>query len=123
MMPGIRAPYKGTNGGFAVQFSASRDFQTAADTTKLSGGVATGAATFSFISALEKRGLNISYGDLLVTMYNTLQMAGLGASGGGGGGGGGFLGGLLLGGGGSFRGQEPTMSSAWAFDLNYRMEI
>ena len=53
-------------------------------------------------------------------MYNTLQSAGLGASGGGGGG---FLGDLFLGGGGSFRGQEPTLSANYAFDLNYKMEI
>jgi hypothetical protein len=124
VMPGVSMnnPYKGTNGGFAVQFGASRDHQTAADTAKLSGGVPTGAATFSFISALERRGLIISYGDLLVEMYNTLARAGLGASSGGGGGGG-FLGGLLLGGGGGFRGQEPVMSANYAFDLNFKMEI
>ena len=106
------------------QFGASRDHQVAADTTKLSGGVATGAATFAFISALERRGLNISYGDVLVEMYNMLQMSGLGSSGGGGGGLDGILFGMLGGGGGGrYRGQEPVMGSAYNFDLKYRMEI
>jgi hypothetical protein len=110
-----------------MQFGASRDHQVAADTTKLSGGVATGAATFSFIAALERRGLNITYGELLVEMYNTLLQAGLGGSGGGGGGGGfGGLDGMLmgmLGGGGGFRGQEPVMSANYAFDLNYKIQF
>ena len=127
MVPGRRSSvYKGTNGGFACQFGASRDSQTAADTTQLSGGVPTGAATFSFIQALERRGLNISYGDLLVEMYNTLARAGLGGQGGGGGGGGGLFDGLLggmLGGGGGFRGQEPVMSANYAFDLNFKFQI
>lgn len=114
VIPGrMNNPYKGTAGGFAIQFGASRDSQTAADTATLSGGVPTGAATFSFIQALERRGLNISYGDLLVEMYNTLARAGLGAGGGQPSGGGmldSMLGGLL-GGGMAFRGQEPVMSA------------
>jgi hypothetical protein len=40
---------QGTAGGEVIQFGASRDQQTAADTQKLSGYVATGAATFCFI--------------------------------------------------------------------------
>ena len=40
---------QGTQGGECIQFGAARDSQTAADTSQLSGGVATGAATFSFI--------------------------------------------------------------------------
>lgn len=119
--PGVRLQTKGTAGGFCVQFGAARDFQAAADTTRLSGGVPTGAATFSFIQAIERRGLNISYGDLLVEMYNTLQMAGLGGSGGGGGLDGMLLG--MLGGGASFRGQEPVMSANYAFDLNHKVNI
>lgn len=46
--------YKGTNGGFAVQFGACKDSQTAADTASLSGGTHTGAATFLFIQACER---------------------------------------------------------------------
>jgi len=42
---------QGTAGGEAIQFGASRDRQTAADTAALSGNVSTGAATFAFILA------------------------------------------------------------------------
>ena len=73
--------WKGTNGGFCVQFSAALDSQTAADTARLSGGVATGAATFCFIKAVEDRaGQNLSYGDLLLAMWHTLHEAGLGTN-------------------------------------------
>lgn len=73
--------WKGTNGGFCVQFSAALDSQTAADTSKLSGGVATGAATFCFIKAIEERGgQNLTYGDLLLAMWHTLHQAGLGTN-------------------------------------------
>lgn len=41
---------QGTNGGEVIQFGASRDKQTAADTSQLAG-VSTGAATFAFIQA------------------------------------------------------------------------
>lgn len=118
------APYQGTSGGFCVQFGASRDSQVAADTLKLSGGVATGAATFSFIQAIERRGLRISYGDLLVEMYNTLQMAGLGPGGNGGGvtSMDSFLLGIL-GGSAAYRGQEPVLSANYAFDLNHILDI
>ena len=57
--------YKGTAGGEAIQFGASRDSQTAADTAALSGTVSTGAATFCFIEAVEKLGTSVSYGRLL----------------------------------------------------------
>ena len=116
------APYQGTSGGFCVQFGASRDSQVAADTSKLSGGVATGAATFSFIQAIERRGLRISYGALLVEMYNTLQMAGLGPGGGGVTSMDSFLLGIL-GGGAGYRGQEPVLSANYAFDLNFILDI
>lgn len=48
---------QGTQGGECIQLGAARDSQTAADTSRLSGTVATGAATFSFIqvSELSKR--------------------------------------------------------------------
>jgi len=117
--------YKGTAGGFAVQFSAAKDSQTAADTAKLSGGVATGAATFCFIKAVEELGIqNVTYGDLLLSMSRTLQQAGLGGDGGQnyggvplaglvGGGIDGFLASMLqvAGGGAHFRGQEPVLSA------------
>jgi hypothetical protein len=46
-----RCVWQGTAGGEAIQFGASRDRQTAADTAALSGNVSTGAATFAFIQA------------------------------------------------------------------------
>ena len=129
--------WKGTGGGFAVQFSASTDQQTAADTAKLSGGVPTGAATFSFIKAIEERGgREVTYGELLLGMWRTLQQAGLGEQGGGGGGGyqdpmmmggGGLLMAMLGGGGGlggaGYRGQTPILSSNYAFDLSYKFAL
>lgn len=126
--------WKGTGGGFCVQFSAAKDSQTAADTSQLSGGVATGAATFCFIKAVEDRGVsNVTYGDLLLSMSRTLQAAGLGGSGGGGAvapvmGGGGLesmLFGMLTGAGGgsNFRGQEPVMSANYAFDMSFKFSI
>lgn len=65
--------HKGTAGGFAVQFGASKDSQTAADTQALAGNTSTGAATFCFIQAIEKRGTKLTYGELLLAMHNTLQ--------------------------------------------------
>jgi hypothetical protein len=124
--------WKGTGGGFAVQFSASTDQQVAADTAKLSGGVPTGAATFSFIKALEQSGgRDVTYGELLLGMWRTLQQAGLGEQGGGGYpdpmmmGGGGLLMAMLGGVGGSagFRGQTPVMSANYAFDLNSKFSL
>jgi hypothetical protein len=52
--------HKGTAGGFAVQFGASKDSQTAADTKALSGNASTGAATYCFIQAIERRGTKLS---------------------------------------------------------------
>lgn len=134
--------WKGTAGGFAVQFGAAMDSQTAADTRQLSGGVATGAATFCFIKAVEDLGIqNVTYGDLLLSMSRTLRQAGLGGDGGGGypqyGGGaqmqgllgGGGLEGMLTamlqgaGGGSHFRGQEPVMSANYAFDMGYKFSL
>ena len=111
------AASKSTSGGFAVQFSASQDHEYAADTSSLSGqGVATGAATFSFIQALERRGLNISYGQLVIEMYTTLMYAGLGT-----GAGGYQMTGFfesMMGGASRLRGQTPSMSANYAFDFN-----
>lgn len=109
-----------------MQLGAALDHQTAADTTAMSGNTSTGAATFSFIKAIESRGLNLSYGDLLVEMHRSL-----GALRGGGGGGGmmmgggldsllaGFLGGSTTG----YRGQEPMVSANYAFDLNFKFGL
>lgn len=137
--------FKGTGGGFAVQFSAASDHQVAADTSKLSGGVATGAATFCFIKAVEEKGINLPYGELLLSMNRTLQSAGLGSAaagngggnpyqGGGdpfmmGGGGGDPLGGMLAallgsaGGGANFQGQEPVLSANYSFDLSAQFSL
>lgn len=114
--------HKGTAGGFAVQFGASKDSQTAADTKALSGVTATGAATFCFIQAIERRGTKLSYGELLLAMHHTLQatmgqasqapqMSGLM--------------GMLLGGaaGGGYRGQEPVLSANFAFDLGFAFTL
>ena len=65
--------WQGTQGGEAIQFGAARDSQTAADTAALSGHVSTGAATFSFIQAIERAGTNISYGRLLQVCGSSLH--------------------------------------------------
>lgn len=53
---------KGTSGGTAFQLGACKDSQTAADTAAMSGGTAyTGAATFSFLQAIETNGTNQTY--------------------------------------------------------------
>jgi hypothetical protein len=46
--------HKGTAGGIALQFGACLDAQVAQDTAKLSGSAYTGAATYSFIEAIER---------------------------------------------------------------------
>jgi len=112
---------KGTSGGFAVQFSASSDHEYAADTASLSGtGVPTGAATYSFIAAVEKKGLNISYGELVTEMFFTLASAGLSQVQGGGSD---PFYGSLFSGGGSFRGQTPSISANYAFDLAFPLKF
>ncbi|PSC73732.1 metacaspase-1 isoform X2 isoform B [Micractinium conductrix] len=117
--------HKGTAGGFAVQFGASKDSQTAADTQALAGNTSTGAATFCFIQAIERHGTKLTYGELLLAMHNTLQ-ATMGQASQGSSGGGGLLGMLLGGGGmtgGGYRGQEPVMSANYAFDMAYPFSI
>ena len=52
---------KGTSGGTAFQFGACKDSQVAADTNGLSGSAYTGAATFSFIEAIERYGAQQTY--------------------------------------------------------------
>ena len=120
---------QGTNGGEAIQFGAARDSQTAADTSALSGNVSTGAATFSFIQAIEQGGPYLTYGQLLFNMDATLNKMN-GKSGGGGlpsfssinpfdpiG----SLTGLV--GGGASGGQTPIMSANNPFDFNRQFHI
>ncbi|CAL5224264.1 g6922 [Coccomyxa viridis] len=129
--------WKGTNGGEAFQFGAARDAQTAADTSQLSGNVSTGAATFSFIQAVERVGTNISYGRLLDEMSRTLADMGHGGGAGSGqplsdpfAGVGGLLG-TLLGGSSMFQGpqqvqaqnQSPVLSANSCFDINRTLAI
>lgn len=52
---------KGTSGGIAFQLGACKDSQVAADTNAMSGSAYTGAATFSFIDAVEKYGTDQTY--------------------------------------------------------------
>ena len=64
---------KGTRGGFAVCFSSSSDAQVSADTTMFTGtNIATGAATYAFINAVEK-GLASSYGSLLYAIQTSVH--------------------------------------------------
>ena len=63
---------QGTRGGEAIQIGAARDKQTAQDTNALSG-VSGGAATFSFIKAIEGSQGRLSYAQLLMSMNATLE--------------------------------------------------
>lgn len=118
---------QGTRGGEAIQFGAARDSQTAADTSALSGNVSTGAATFSFIQAIEQGGPYLTYGQLLFNMNATLNKMNGGSSGGN------FssinpfdpmsLVSGLMGGGSSSSGQTPVMSSNSPFDFNRQFQI
>lgn len=65
--------YKGTAGGTVFQFSACKDHQVAQDTKKMSGTAYTGAATFSFIQAVERGGVHQSYGSVLSQMMHALR--------------------------------------------------
>ncbi|DBA75792.1 TPA: hypothetical protein ACH3X1_010200 [Trebouxia sp. C0004] len=129
---GPTSVWKGTAGGEAFQFGAARDSQTAADTSALSGNVSTGAATFSFIQAIEQGGPYLTYGQLLFNMDATLNKMNGGSSGGGG-----FsnfssinpfdpislVSGLMGGGGGGSSGQTPVMSSNTPFDFSRQFHI
>ncbi|KAG1679245.1 hypothetical protein FOA52_009274 [Chlamydomonas sp. UWO 241] len=66
--------FKGTRGGTVLQFGACRDTQVAQDTASLSNNY-TGAATFSFINALELGGPRQSYAQLMTQMSVTLMNA------------------------------------------------
>lgn len=77
---------KGTAGGTVFQLGACLDEQVAQDTSKLSGGSAyTGAATYSFIEAIERYGTNQTYAVLLQHMMETLRKHSAGSGGAGGG--------------------------------------
>ncbi len=72
-------PYsrKGTRGGTAFQIGACRDSQVAQDTSALSRGTYTGAATFSFIQALETYGPRQSYAQVRVFARKQIPGAGV----------------------------------------------
>lgn len=59
-----------------IQIGACDDKFTAADTAKLSATAYTGAATFSFIQAVERFGPQQSYANLLSHMTGTLRSLG-----------------------------------------------
>lgn len=122
---------QGTQGGEAIQFGAARDSQTAADTSALSGNVSTGAATFSFIQAIEQGGPYLTYGQLLFNMNATLLKMNGGSSGS-------TMSSfstidpfslinaassLIGGGGASSSGQTPIMSSNSPFDFGRQFHI
>jgi metacaspase-1 len=62
--------------GIVWQFSACSDGTTAADTNSLSGNAFTGAATFSFIHAIETFGTNQTYATVLAHMNEVLRSLG-----------------------------------------------
>eukprot|EP00879_Flechtneria_rotunda_P001214 GHRR01001361.1.p1 GENE.GHRR01001361.1~~GHRR01001361.1.p1 ORF type:complete len:431 (+),score=130.21 GHRR01001361.1:238-1530(+) len=72
---------KGTSGGTAFQLGACKDSQVAADTNSMSGSAYTGAATFSFIDAVERYGPQQTYASLLQHMMETLRKQSAGAAG------------------------------------------
>lgn len=65
-------------GGTVIQLGACDDKATAADTAKLSATAYTGAATYTFIQAIEKYGPSQTYASLLA--HTTEALAGLGKS-------------------------------------------
>lgn len=71
-----RTNMRGTSGGTVIQIGACDDKFTAADTAKLSATAYTGAATYSFIEAVEKYGPQQSYASLLSNMTTTLRTLG-----------------------------------------------
>ncbi|KAL6759392.1 metacaspase type I [Haematococcus lacustris] len=113
---------KGTAGGTCLQFGACRDNQVAQDTNRMSGSAYTGAATFSFIQAIERGGAQQTYAQVLAAMSQALT-ASQGPSSGinpqaivGG------VLGMLMGGGLPSlisSGQQPVLSCDKALDINY----
>lgn len=59
-----------------VQLGACEDTHTAADTAALSQTAYTGAATYAFIEALEKFGVQQTYGQLLLHITEALRKLG-----------------------------------------------
>uniref|UniRef100_A0A7R9VS35 Peptidase C14 caspase domain-containing protein n=1 Tax=Chlamydomonas euryale TaxID=1486919 RepID=A0A7R9VS35_9CHLO len=112
--------HKGTRGGTAVQFGACRDSQVAQDTSAMSGGTFTGAATYALIQALEHGGPRQTYSQLLGNMTATLHRAtaSSNANAAAYSGGGGLLGALLGGSSGPREPQTPVMSCDKPIDLN-----
>ncbi|CAG9460983.1 unnamed protein product [Pedinophyceae sp. YPF-701] len=112
-------------GGLVVQFGACQDHQTAADTRRLARGVATGAATYCLVQAIEAGGVQQSYGQLLVAMSRALKQAT--GSGGADRIGGGLLGavvGAALGGPMTLsQAQKCQLSSSHHLDLNMPLNI
>lgn len=115
---------KATMGGTAYQFGACKDSQTAQDTNRLSGSAYTGAATFCFIEAIERYGVQQTYAQVLSHMMSALQAA---TGGGGGmnlGAAGGVLAMLLGGGMMPSSGQTPVLSCDKPIDLyNGRLSL
>lgn len=70
-------PGPDSNSGEVLLFSGCKDDQTSADTSKLSGGVTTGAMTYALIETLEHSTVgdwrNYSYRKLLQTMGQKLR--------------------------------------------------
>jgi N-acyl-D-aspartate/D-glutamate deacylase len=64
------------SGGLAFQLGACDDNQTAADTASLSQTAYTGAATYCFIDAVERYGVDQNYSSLLAHMTAALKNLG-----------------------------------------------
>ncbi len=94
---------------------------------RMSGGTYTGAATYSFIQAIERGGIYQTYANLIAAMSTALQQA-TGSTGSTAGGGGGIFGlllasGFLGGAGGGQTGQQPILSASSPIDMNMRLMI
>ncbi|XP_052194002.1 metacaspase-1-like [Diospyros lotus] len=66
--------YKGTSGGVAFCFSACNDDENSLDTTAFSGGISTGAMTYSFIEAVQNEH-GLTYGRLLQSLRSKIVEA------------------------------------------------
>lgn len=67
------------NAGEVLLFSGCKDNQTSADTSKLTGGLSTGAMTYAFIETIEHSTVgdwrNYTYRNMLKTMREKLRAA------------------------------------------------
>lgn len=118
--------YKGTAGGEAILFSGCDDHQTSADTAALSKSVTTGAMTYAFIQAIERK-RDCTYSELMSDMRHTLKSAKAGGGGmpslGGGGLGtavgllGMLMGGSFSAGGSSGFSQIPQITASAPFEM------